>query len=84
MTYSTEMMIEDKVIAMFREAIVNPDNLDASEPDGINWNFVDADVHIGVKEAELGELAFELDWFVEGLINEYLEFGEVDDNTADQ
>ena len=86
MAYSNEMMIEDTVIAIFRKAVANPENADwKNNPwEGINWNFVDADVHIGVKDADLGELHFDLDWFIEGLASEYIEFGEVDDNMADQ
>ena len=41
MTFEAKCKIEDQVIAMFNKAIVNPDNLDVSEVDGINWNFVD-------------------------------------------
>lgn len=86
MAYTNEMMIEDKVIAIFRKAVANPENADhKNNPwEGFNWNFVDADVHIGVKEADLGELHFDLDDFIEGLVREYIEFGEVDDNMADQ
>lgn len=86
MAYSNEMMIEDTVIAIFRKAVANPENADwKNNPwEGFNWNFVDADVHIGVKEADLGELHFDLDDFIEGLVREYIEFGEVDDNMADQ
>jgi len=71
--------MEDLVIEMFRKAIVNWKNIDHSEVDGINWNFVDSDIHIGVKEAGL-VLFFDLNDFVEHLVNEYLEFGEVESN----
>lgn len=86
MAYTNEMMIEDKVIAIFRKAVANPENADWKDNpwEGFNWNFVDADVHIGVKEADLGELHFDLDDFIEGLVREYIEFGEVEDNMADQ
>jgi|TARA_B110000467_G_scaffold153576_1_gene164073 hypothetical protein len=80
MTFEAKCKIEDQVIAMFNKAIVNPDNLDISEVDGINWNFVDSDIHIGVKEAGI-ELFFDLDDFIESMISEYLEFGQVETNS---
>ena len=81
MTFEAKCKIEDQVIAMFNKAITNPDNLDVSEVDGINWNFVDSDIHIGVKEAGV-ELFFDLDDFVENMIGEYLEFGKVETNSV--
>lgn len=80
MTFEAKCKIEDQVIAMFNKAIVTPDNLDISEVDGINWNFVDSDIHIGVKEAGI-ELFFDLDDFIESMISEYLEFGQVETNS---
>lgn len=80
MTFEEKCKVEDQIIAMFNKAIVNPENLDADEVDGINWNFVDADINIGVKEAGLQFDHINLDDFVEGLIGEYLEFGEVEMN----
>jgi hypothetical protein len=86
MAYSNEMMIEDKVIAIIRKAIANPANADWKDNpwEGVNWNFVDADVHIAVKEADLGELHFDLNDFTAGCYQEFIEFGEIDDNMADQ
>ena len=49
--------------------------------DGINWNFVDADVHMDVSEAGL-VFDGELNDFIEYCINEHLEFGEIEDNGA--
>tara|TARA_R110002167_G_scaffold296309_1_gene500746 strand:+ start:399 stop:650 length:252 start_codon:yes stop_codon:yes gene_type:complete len=80
MTYEAKSEIEDKVIAMFLKAVASPENKDINEVDGINWNFVDADMHIDVQQAGL-ELHFDLADFVEGLIEELLEFGEVELNT---
>tara|TARA_R110002153_G_scaffold47751_4_gene134794 strand:- start:662 stop:919 length:258 start_codon:yes stop_codon:yes gene_type:complete len=81
MTFEAKCKIEDQVIAMFNKAIIADENLDSNEVDGINWNFVDSDIHIGVKEAGI-ELFFDLDDFIESMINEYLEFGEVESNNV--
>lgn len=81
MTHTAKMKIEDQVIEMIRKAIKNPENADTSEVDGINWNFVDADVHMDVSEAGL-VFEGELNDFIEYCINEYLEFGEIEDNGA--
>ena len=80
MNFETKCKIEDQVIAMFNKAIVDWANIDHSQEGGINWNFVDSDIHIGVKEAGI-ELFFDLDNFVENMINEYLEFGTVETNS---
>ena len=80
MTYEAKSEIEDKVIAMFLKAVASPENKDVNEVDGINWNFVDADMHIDVQQAGL-VLHFDLGDFVEGLIEELLEFGEVEFNS---
>lgn len=79
MTYEAKCEIEDKVIAMFLKAVANPENRE-EDSDDINWNFVDADIHMDVSEAGL-ELHFDLNDFVEGLIEELLEFGRVELNT---
>lgn len=79
MNFETKCKIEDQVIAMFNKAIVDWANIDHSQEGGINWNFVDSDIHIGVKEAGI-ELFFDLNDFVDHLVNEYLEFGEVESN----
>lgn len=79
MTFEAKCKIEDQVIAMFNKAIVDLANIDHGEVDGINWNFVDSDIHIGVKEAGI-ELFFDLDYFIESMIEEYLEFGQVESN----
>ena len=79
MNFQEKCKIEDQVIDMFRTAITSRSNMDINEVDGINWNYVDSDIHIGVKEAGI-ELGFNLDDFVESLISEYLEFGTVESN----
>ena len=74
MSHTTEIMIENTVIAAFNKAIVNPENLNEDEAvDGINWNFVDYDVHREIREIFAPEeLHFDLNDFIEGLIEEYL------------
>ena len=79
MNFQEKCKIEDQVIEMFRKATTSWSNMDMNEVDGINWNFVDSDIHIGVKEAGI-KLFFNLDDFIEGLISEYLEFGTVESN----
>lgn len=66
--------IETKIIEFFNKAVANPENIDADEDGGINWNFVDADVAIDVKAAGLDVDDVDLFNFVEELISEY--FGE--------
>ena len=76
------MQINTQLAKAFNRAVTTAENIDT---DGsINWNFVDADVHIAVKEADLGELHFDLHDFTAGCYQEFIEFGEIDDNMADQ
>lgn len=82
MTYTAEMKNEDFVINSFRKAVKNPENINnwIDWPhDGINWNFVEADVFLDVKEAGV-DIGCDLGWFVECLMREQIEFGMVDDN----
>tara|TARA_R110000796_G_scaffold153732_2_gene270325 strand:- start:555 stop:812 length:258 start_codon:yes stop_codon:yes gene_type:complete len=81
MTFEAKCDIEDQVIELFNTAIVATDNLDSNEVDGINWNFVDSDIHIGVKEADI-QVFFDLDDFIDGMIQEYIEFGAVESNNV--
>jgi hypothetical protein len=67
---------ENQIIAMFKKAVANPENHDANEVDGINWNFVDADVNMDVKEAGLDVDPVDLLMFIDDLITE--ELGEVE------
>lgn len=76
---SNELMIENTVIAAFNKAVTNPENLNEDEVDGINWNYVDADVHMDVAEIMAqDELHFVLGDMIEALIEEYIEFGKVE------
>jgi len=80
MSFEAKCKVEDQIIAMFNKALVNPENLDADEVDGIIWNFVEADIIMDMHEAGLTADWIDLRDFIEGLINEYLEFGEVEMN----
>lgn len=76
---SNELMIENTVIAAFNKAVTNPENLNEDEVDGINWNYVDADVHMDVAEIMAqDELHFVLGDMIEAMIEEYIEFGKVE------
>jgi|TARA_B110000908_G_C10150902_1_gene401300 hypothetical protein len=81
MKYTTEMKIEDQVIAIFRAAVINPENTLNSGK--LDWSFIESDVFIDVKEADL-KLSFDLGGFVDMLIDEQIEFGFIEDNTADR
>ena len=82
MSFEAKCKVEDQIIAMFNKAVANPENLDADEVDGINWNFVEADIFMDIDAAGLKADWIDLNDFIEGLINEYLEFGEVEMNEA--
>ena len=82
MSFEAKCKVEDQIIAMFNKAIANPENLDADEVDGIIWNFVEADIVMDIHAAGLKADWIDLNEFIEGLINEYLEFGEVEMNEA--
>jgi hypothetical protein len=47
------MVIDIKLAKSFNNAVTNSDNLhteDEDHPEGINWNFVDADVYMDLAE----------------------------------
>ena len=81
MTQKAKIKIENQVIEMISKSIKNTENADTLEVDGITCNFVDADVHMDVSKAGL-VFEGELNDFIEYCINEYLEFGEIEDNGA--
>ena len=48
---STNTVNEKDIVISFMNAVVNDDNI---MPDGsINWNFVDADIHMDASEADM-------------------------------
>jgi len=38
--------IDTKLARAFNKAVTNVENIDEIQEDGINWNFVDADIHM--------------------------------------
>ena len=46
MLTSNGSMIKQDIINRFNEAVTDPENINSSG--GINWNYVDADVHIAL------------------------------------
>jgi len=40
------MQINPQLAKAFNKAVTNVENIDATQEDGINWNYVDADIHM--------------------------------------
>jgi len=40
------MQINTQLAKAFNKAVTNVENIDATQEDGINWNYVDADIHM--------------------------------------
>lgn len=70
--------IENKLIGFFNEAVARPENQDYESQELVDWNFVEADVFMDARAAGIDIEAMELACFIDGLIEEYLEFGVVE------
>lgn len=78
--------MENTIVELFNKAIVNPENQDAEEVDGVNWNFVEADVYLNlgqIVKLETLEKQYDINLydFFEGLADEFIMFGEVHTNS---
>ena len=40
------MQINPQLAKAFNKAVTNVENIDVTQEDGINWNYVDADIHM--------------------------------------
>jgi len=44
------MQINTQLAKAFNKAVTNVENIDATQEDGINWNFVDADCYMDLSD----------------------------------